>query len=122
VEQEAMARQSSAKKPPLKPVEFLVLAILENGPLHGYGIVQEMVARTDGRVSPRPGDLYRILYRLDQWGLLVPANQQETDEERRSYYRLTDLGEKVLVAEAEFLAKMAADTLSRRTDRPAEVV
>ncbi len=117
-----MARQSSAKKPPLKPVEFLVLAILENGPLHGYGIVQEMVARTDGRVSPRPGDLYRILYRLDQWGLLVPANQQETDEERRSYYRLTDLGEKVLVAEAEFLAKMAADTLSRRTDRPAEVV
>ena len=117
-----MARRSSAKRPPLKPVEFLVLAILENGPLHGYGIVQEMIARTDGRVSPRPGDLYRILHRLDQWGLLVPDDRKETDEERRSYYRLTDLGERVLLSEAEFLAKMAADTLAKRVDRPAEVV
>ena len=118
-----MARQSSANRPPLKPVEFLVLAILENGPLHGYGIVQEMNARTDGRVSPRPGDLYRILYRLDQWGLLVPDESLSGGEdERRSYYRLTDLGSKVLMSEAEFLAKMASDTLSKRTDRPAEVV
>ena len=118
-----MARRLSTNRPPLKPVEFLVLAILENGSLHGYGIVQEMHARTDGRVSPRPGDLYRILYRLDQWGLLVPDEQRTgNDEERRSYYRLTDLGERVLLSEAEFLAKMAADTLSKRTDRPAEVV
>ena len=118
-----MARRSSTNRPPLKPVEFLVLAILENGSLHGYGIVQEMNARSDGRVSPRPGDLYRILYRLDQWGLLVPDDRQTgNDEERRSYYRLTDLGRRVLVSEAEFLAKMAADTLSKRTDRPAEVV
>jgi len=117
-----MARRSSAKRPPLKPVEFLVLAILENGPLHGYGIVQEMISRTEGRISPRPGDLYRILYRLDQWGLLVPDDHQTSDDERRSYYRLTDLGERVLLSEAEFLTKMAGDTLSRRTDRPAEVV
>lgn len=118
-----MARHKADKRPPLKPVEFLVLAILENGPLHGYGIVREMNARTDGRVAPRPGDLYRILYRLDQWGLLTPDQQHVgDDEERRSYYRLTDLGEKVLLSEAEFLAKMAEDTLSKRTDRPAEVV
>jgi DNA-binding PadR family transcriptional regulator len=117
-----MARHSAAKRPPLKPVEFLVLAILENGPLHGYGIVQEMSSRTEGRISPRPGDLYRILYRLDQWGLLVPEDRQTTNEKRRSYYRLTDLGEKVLLSEAEFLAKMAGDALAKRTDRPAEVV
>jgi DNA-binding PadR family transcriptional regulator len=119
----SMPRRSSNKRPPLKPVEFLVLAILENGPLHGYGIVQEMTARTKGRVSPRPGDLYRILYRLDQRGLLVPDERQAgNDEERRSYYRLTDLGEKVLFSEAEFLANLAADTLSKRADRAAEVV
>jgi DNA-binding PadR family transcriptional regulator len=118
-----MAPNRANKRPPLKPVEFLVLAILEKGPLHGYGIVQEMNARTDGRVAPRPGDLYRILYRLDQWGLLVPDERPTgSDEERRSYYRLTELGEKVLLTEAEFLAKMAADALSKRTDRPAEVV
>ena len=118
-----MPRRKTEKRAPLKPVEFLVLAILENGPLHGYGIVQEMNARTNGRVSPRPGDLYRILYRLDQWGLLVPdVRSTSGDEERRSYYRLTDLGEKVLLSEAEFLAKMAADALSKRSDRAAEVV
>ncbi len=118
-----MARSPTAKRPPLKPVEFLVLAILENRPLHGYGIVQEMSLRTDGRVSPRPGDLYRILYRLDQWGLLIPDDaRSDNDDERRSYYRLTDLGKKVMLAEAEFLAKMASDALSKRTDRPAEVV
>lgn len=118
-----MAPRPSNKRQPLKPVEFLVLAILENGPLHGYGIVQEMAARTNGRVAPRPGDLYRILYRLDQWGLLVPDESRPgTDAERRSNYRLTDLGEKVLLSEAEFLTKMAADTLAKRTDRPAEVV
>ena len=117
-----MAR-SFPKKAPLKPVEFLVLAILENGPLHGYGIVQEMKSRTDGRVAPRPGDLYRILYRLDQWGLLLPDDKRDNGQgDRRAYYRLTELGEKVLLAEAEFLAKMAAGTLSKRGDRPAEVV
>ncbi len=100
-----------------------MLAILENGPLHGYGIVQEMKERTNGRVAPRPGDLYRILYRMDQWGLLVPDERSpDNGEDRRSYYRLTDLGERVLISEAEFLAKMAEDALSKRTDRPAEVV
>ena len=118
-----MARRKSNDRTPLKPVEFLVLAILENGPLHGYGIVQEMGTRTDGRVFPRPGDLYRILYRLDQWGLLAPDEQtHEADDDRRSYYRLTELGRKVLLSEAEFLARIATDTLSKRADRPAEVV
>lgn len=118
-----MARRKPTNTQPLKPVEFLVLAILENGPLHGYGIVQEMSARTNGRVSPRPGDLYRILYRLDQWGLLEPDKRKlDNDAERRSYYRLTDLGSSVLLSEAEFLAKLAADTLSKHTNRPVEVL
>jgi DNA-binding PadR family transcriptional regulator len=106
---------------PLKPVEFLVLAILKDGPLHGYGIVQEMTARTDGRISPRPGDLYRVLYRLDQKGLLEPdAEKARCKEERRTCYRITQLGRKVLVSEAEFLKKMAADALTEGGGRLAE--
>lgn len=117
-----MANRGDPKRTPLKPVEFLVLAILENGPLHGYGIVQEMESRTDGRVAPRPGDLYRILYRLDQWGLLIPDERRSgKDEERRSYYRLTDLGKKVLIAEAEFMSTMASGVLSKRAGSTAEV-
>lgn len=118
-----MARRPSSKRPPLKTVEFLVLAILNNGPLHGYGIVQEMDARTNGRISPRAGDLYRILYRLDQWGLLMPDERRSrSDEERRTNYRITDLGRNVLFADAELLAKLADDTLSKQPDRPAEAV
>jgi DNA-binding PadR family transcriptional regulator len=106
---------------PLKPVEFLVLAVLDDRPLHGYGIVHEMAARTDGRISPRPGDLYRVLYRMDRKGLLEPDDGEAAcQEERRTCYRITELGRSVLVSEAEFLKKMAAEVLSRRTGSLAE--
>jgi DNA-binding PadR family transcriptional regulator len=102
-------------------VEFLVLAILKDGPLHGYGIVQEMVSRTDGRISPRPGDLYRVLYRLDQRGLLTPdEGKASCKEERRTCYRITKVGRTVLISEAEFLKKMAAEALTGRGERLAE--
>jgi DNA-binding PadR family transcriptional regulator len=116
-----MAKRRKTGSVPLKPVEFLVLAILKDGPLHGYGIVQEMSSRTDGRISPRPGDLYRVLYRLDQRGLLVPDDRKgRCKEERRTCYRITQLGQTVLVSEAEFLKKMAVEALSERRGRLAE--
>jgi hypothetical protein len=60
---------------------------------------------------------------MDQWGLLVPDERQTAnDSERRSYYRLTGLGERVLFDEAEFLANMAADTLAKRSSHAAEAV
>jgi DNA-binding PadR family transcriptional regulator len=116
-----MARRRKSGLAPLKPVEFLVLSILNDGPLHGYGIVQEMSSRTDGRISPRPGDLYRVLYRLDQRGLLVPDDRKgRCKKERRTCYRITRLGRTVLVSEAEFLKKMAAEVLTGRGGRLAE--
>lgn len=96
---------------PLKPVEFLVLAVLQKGPLHGYGIVKEIGARTEGRVVPRPGDLYRVLYRLTQRGLLRVADRRpasDLNDQRRTYYGITGQGRAVVTAEAEFLAAMAA--------------
>jgi DNA-binding PadR family transcriptional regulator len=116
-----MASKRKSGSAPLKPVEFLVLAILKDGPLHGYGIVQEMASRTDGRISPRPGDLYRVLYRLDKKGLLAPDDRKTScQEERRTCYRITQLGRTVLVSEAEFLKKMAAEALTGRGGRLAE--
>ena len=116
-----MAKRRKPGSVPLKPVEFLVLAILKDGPLHGYGIVREMVSRTDGRISPRPGDLYRVLYRLDRQGLLKPDDSKaRCKEERRTCYRITKLGQSVLASEAEFLKNMAADALTERGGRLAE--
>lgn len=95
---------------PLKPLEFLVLAVLEEGPLHGYGMVQRIGARTEGIVRVRPGDLYRVLYRLERRGSLetVDPTASSGGDERRTYYRLTDLGRSVLEAEAKMLQSVAA--------------
>lgn len=95
---------------PLRPVEFLVLSILGDGELHGYGIVQEMKARTDGVVDMRPGDLYRVLYRLTERGLAAIAERRTVTDagERRTYYTLTRLGRSVLHAEADLLSSIIA--------------
>jgi DNA-binding PadR family transcriptional regulator len=92
-------------------VEFLVLVVLQQAPLHGYGIVKQIGSRTEGRVVPRPGDLYRVLYRLTQRGLLHVADRHEAgdlSDRRRTYYSITNRGRELLTAEAEFLAGMAA--------------
>ena len=99
---------------PLKPVEFVVLAVLAEGDRHGYGIVREMEARTGGVIRVRPGDLYRVLYRLSERGLLrtVERRRPADDDERRTYYGLTPLGKRVLRAEADLLSGIIADVPS----------
>src|SRR6185312_8398931 len=88
---------------PLRPVEFLVLVALAEHDLHGYGLTQEIAARTDGSVQLEPGNLYKVLKRLVTDGLIEAAGQREVaelDNERRRYYRLSRLGARVAVLEA----------------------
>jgi DNA-binding PadR family transcriptional regulator len=98
---------------PLRPVEFHVLLALGDGERHGYGILQEALRRSGGAMLLEPGTLYRALRRMLQAGLVAetkaPANA--SDDERRRYYRLTDLGRRVAAAEAE---RMAALVLAAR--------
>jgi DNA-binding PadR family transcriptional regulator len=101
---------------PLRPGEFFVLAVLRAGPLHGYGIVQEVTARTLGRIRLRPGNLYRVLDRMMERGLVEVAERRpsrEDDDERRTYYRCTGLGRRVAVAEAQVLSGLVADVLAQ---------
>ncbi|NIR45286.1 MAG: PadR family transcriptional regulator, partial [Gemmatimonadetes bacterium] len=59
--------------------------------------------RTEGAVKLRPGTLYRAINRMSEAGLLEEAEERpapELDDERRRYYRLTDLGRRVAAAEA----------------------
>lgn len=96
---------------PMNPVEFLILTILRDGAQYGYGIVQEMTERTGGRVKIRPGNLYRVLDRLLERGLLAEIGRREVPEsghERRRYYRITELGTKVAAAEAALLKEVLA--------------
>ena len=105
---------ASTARPPLKQTEFLVLAALYGKPRHGYGIVQEIEGRSGGRVKLRPGDVYRVIYRLRRRGLLDESERRvaEDGDERRTYYALTPAGEEVAAAEAEMLAAMSSPLIS----------
>ncbi len=101
--------------PQLKQGEFLVLAALQKAPLHGYGISQAVSDRTEGRVKLRPGNLYRVLDRMLQRGLVDLAERRparDRDDERRTYYRITPQGRRALAAEAQLLADVALEVIS----------
>lgn len=91
---------------PLRPVEFLILVTLSEQEHHGYGLTQAIAVRTEGSVKLEPGNLYKVLKRLAADGLIENAEHRvvaELDNERRRYYRITTLGERVAALEAERL-------------------
>jgi len=85
---------------PLKPMEVLILTMLAGGDRHGYGIRQDILEHTEGRVQVEAGNLYRHIRGLEDEGLVneAPAPRRESDE-RRIYYRLTPAGRRTLAAE-----------------------
>jgi DNA-binding PadR family transcriptional regulator len=94
---------------PLSPVVFDILLALSDDERHGYGIMQEVSRRSDGATRLRPGSLYRALARLVQEDLVEESDERpapDLDDERRRYYRLTPLGQKVAAAEALRLAAL----------------
>jgi DNA-binding PadR family transcriptional regulator len=86
---------------PLKPIELLVLTMLSAGDRHGYGLRQDIVEHTDGRIALEAGNLYRHIRKLQADGLLDETEPRPTGEgdERRIYYRLLPFGRRVLAAE-----------------------
>jgi DNA-binding PadR family transcriptional regulator len=97
--------------PPLKPAELFVLAVLRAGPLHGYGLVQEVAARSRGRIRIRPGNLYRVLDRMLDRGLIELYERESAADERRTYYRITQLGRRVALEEARLLSSVIEELL-----------
>jgi DNA-binding PadR family transcriptional regulator len=85
---------------PLKPIELLILVVLEPRDRHGYGIRQDILEHTEGQVAIEAGNLYRHIRSLEDGGL-VTAGSPPADESdaRRIYYRLSPLGKRVLAAE-----------------------
>ena len=101
---------------PLKPVDFVLLLALSEGEAHGYGLVQEIAERTDGAIRLEPGNLYRVIRRLVDDGLVVETERRpapDLDDERRRYYRLTSLGARVVRLEAHRLRALLATPAAR---------
>jgi DNA-binding PadR family transcriptional regulator len=94
---------------PLSPVVFDILLALSDDERHGYAIMQEVSRRSAGATRLRPGSLYRALARLVQEDLVQECDERpapDLDDQRRRYYRLTPLGQKVVAAEARRLAAL----------------
>jgi DNA-binding PadR family transcriptional regulator len=84
----------------MKPNLFHILLSLAEGAQHGYGIMQEVLERTDGKVRLWPATLYGSLKRLVDDGLIEESgDRSDDDDERRRYYRLTADGRATLTAE-----------------------
>ena len=92
---------------PLTPIEFHVLLSLSERALHGYAILQDVARRTRDQVTLRTGTLYTVIKRMldSRW---IEETGGPGDDERRRYYRLTDFGRRVAIAEAERLEEMVA--------------
>lgn len=94
---------------PLPTAVFHVLVALADQDRHGYAIMQDVAARTGGRMKLSPGTLYGSIKRMLDDGLieeLAERPQPDQDDERRRYYRLTGFGREVAQAEADRLATL----------------
>jgi len=94
---------------PLSPAVFHILLALADEERHGYGIMQEVKRRTDGKVRLGAGTLYGAIKRLLEKGIIAETNERpdsELNEERRRYYRLTDFGQRVLRLEVSRLNQL----------------
>ena len=94
---------------PLPPVTFHILLALAEDERHGYAIIQDVTARTDGEVRLSAGTLYRSIQRMLEQGLIEESRHRpapDQDDERRRYYRLTPFGSAVARAEAGRLSRL----------------
>src|SRR5258705_1100499 len=105
---------------PLKPHWFHVLLSLSDQDQHGYGIMQDVLDRTDGKVRLWPPTLYGTIKRLIDEELIEASDTRpvaELDDSRRRYYRLTNFGRRVLAGECARLKHLIRAVHARRDVR-----
>jgi DNA-binding PadR family transcriptional regulator len=104
---------------PLKPKVLHILLALADGPRHGYSIMQEVAAQTDGHVRLWPAGLYGTLRDLEERDLIAESNKRASDDdERRRYFALTPLGKRVLSAEIQRLEAIVDHARASRALQP----
>ena len=86
----------------LAPRDLLILAVLADGPIHGYGIIKAVEERSSEDVLLDPANLYRCLRRMAQSGWIAET-ANTTGDDRRRIYRITGTGKTVLRSEVQRL-------------------
>lgn len=96
---------------PLPAATFHILMALADDDRHGYAIIQEVAARTNGDVTLSAGTLYRSIQRMVDQDFVAELTMRERpakdeDDARRRYYRLTPFGRAVAEAETRRLGEL----------------
>ena len=102
---------------PLPVSQLHILMALAAGDKHGYAIMREVRDFTDGAVTMGPGTLYGAVKQMLRAGLIAESDERpdpEMDDQRRRYYRLTELGGRVLDAEVARMERLAHAARTRR--------
>ena len=97
----SMAKKNTAQAP-LTPAVLHILLALSTGERHGYGIMKQVQADSQGKAKMGPGTLYGSMGRMMEAGLIRESDKRvdpEMDDERRIYYELTGAGRAALKAE-----------------------
>jgi transcriptional regulator len=88
-------------------LEMIVLEVLQQEPMHGWGITERIERRSDGLLSVNQGSLYPALYRLVARGW-VSSEWRITENNRKArYYALTRSGRKQLSSERAHWEKLS---------------
>lgn len=104
---------------PLRSLDALILTMLAAGDRHGYGIRQDVLDHSGGRIELEAGSLYRNIRRLEDAALIEAGRDPRGDDDpRRIYYRLTPLGRRVLAAEMRRLRDLVRLAEARRIIAP----
>jgi DNA-binding PadR family transcriptional regulator len=106
---------------PLPQAQFHVLVALTAGEKHGYAIMQAVESSSEGIVKMGPASLYGTLKRLVAKGFVEESEHRPVpdDDQRRRYYRLTGLGQRVCAAEADRLTSLVR--IARSNLRPGTI-
>jgi DNA-binding PadR family transcriptional regulator len=102
---------------PLTHITYHILLALADEDRHGYGIIKEVLERTQGAMELEAGTLYTALKRLRDDGLiqLLEAGQRPPEEDtRRRTYSLTPFGKRVLEAESVRLVALVGVAMAKR--------
>ncbi len=102
---------------PLTNLSFHTLVALAEEDRHGYAIIKDIEDRTDRQLSVRSGALYTVIQRLLEVGLVGNASIPDggpAPDQRRKYYRITELGRQVAALEGARLARMVDAAHQRR--------
>jgi DNA-binding PadR family transcriptional regulator len=102
---------------PLPASAMHILVALAGGEKHGYAIRRDVAELSGGLVHMGPGTLYGSIKRMIDQGLIEETEERPDpalDDERRRYYRLTDLGRRVGAAEHARLSELLSAADVRR--------